>query len=257
MALLELQAPDHADDLGVGLHAVLLAEGAARLLVVVPVEVHAVVDERARRASPALGDHLAVDRVRDHDQVVHLGRQPAHLLLVLARPDARRVHGRDDPGATLPRLAQSDRGLRAHYLGAVHVVVDHVGSDVGQVRREDAGGDRVVGLVDDRHRDAQALDLVRAAAGRERDQRHVVGVAVQARDEVVDVLLGTAVGAGGHDLDHADPVGLGGEGAPHRQAGVALDGRRHQASLRSRFASAPRRTRMRPIRSSTAPHSYL
>ena len=70
------------------------------------------------------------------------------LLLVVARADARRVDGRDDPRPPVAGLAQRDRRLRAHDLGAVHVVVDDLGADVDQVRGEDAGRDRVVGLVD-------------------------------------------------------------------------------------------------------------
>ena len=46
-------------------------------------------------------------------------------------------------------LAERDDRPGPDRLGAVHVVVDDVGADLGQVRREGADRDRVVGLVDD------------------------------------------------------------------------------------------------------------
>ena len=48
VALLGLEPGDDADDLRAGLHAVLLGQRAARLLVVVALEVDAVVDEADR-----------------------------------------------------------------------------------------------------------------------------------------------------------------------------------------------------------------
>ena len=157
----------------------------------------------ARRGRPALLHHLLVDRVRHHHQVVHRGRQPPELLLVLAGADAGRVDRGHHPRPAVARLAQRDRGLRPHDLRAVHVVVDHVRPGVREVGGQDAGGDGVVRLVDDHGVDAVALQLADRAAGRERDDGDVVEVAVQPRDQVEHVLLGAAVGAGGHDLDHA------------------------------------------------------
>ena len=250
VALLQLQPADHADDRRRRLHAVLVAQRAARLLVVVADEVDAVVDERPRRRGPALGDDLAVDRVRDHDQVIDRGRQPLELLLVLARADARRVDGRDHPRAPVAGLADRDHRLGAHDLRAVHVVVDDVGADVDQVGGEDPGRDGVVGLVDHAHRDPEPLELAHGAARRQRDHRDLVSLAVHARDQVVDVLLRAAVGAGREDLDDADALRAPRGGPPDRgEAGVVAAAGRHRLSVR--------RTSTRWIGSSTAPHSYL
>ena len=159
------------DDLRAGLHAVLLGERAARLLVVVALEVHAVVDEADRDASPGpRRSSLASIALRDRDELVDrrasarssaarssLGADPA-------RVDRRRrgtaAAGRASPSAMTAR--------RADDLGAVHVGVDDVGADLGQVRRQGADRDRVVGLVDDEDRDAGALELADGAAGRQR-----------------------------------------------------------------------------------------
>ena len=92
----------------------------------------------------------------------------------------------------------------ADRLGAVHVGVDDVGADLGQVRRQRADGDRVVGLVDDQDVDAGALELADGTPRRERDDRDVVARRVDAGDQRVEVLLGAAVGAGREDLDDAD-----------------------------------------------------
>ena len=212
-----------------GLHPVLVAQRAARLLVVVAVEVHAVVDERARRGRAALVDDLPVDRVRDDDQVVHRGRERADRVLVLVGADAGRVDRRDDPRPAVAGLAQRDRRLRAHELRAVHVVVDDVRADVREVRGEDPRRDRVVVLVDDRHVDARALELAHGRPAGERHDRHVVDGLVHPGHEVVDVLLGTAVGARRHDLDDADAVAPGhGPTAHRREAGVPGGLRAHR-----------------------------
>ena len=62
-------------------------------------------------------------------------------------------------------FAQRDRGLRAHDLGAVHVVVDHVRAHVGEVGGQGGGGDGVVGLVDDGDVDAGRWSLRTALPG--------------------------------------------------------------------------------------------
>ena len=250
MALLQLEAPHHAHDLGVGVHAVLLAERAAGLLVVVALEVDAVVDQADRRPVPALGDQLLLDRVRHGDEVVDLRREAAELRLVLGGADARRVDGGDHPRPPVAGVAQRDRRLRAHDLGAVHVVVDDVRAHVGQVGGQGGGGDGVVGVVDDGDVDARALELADGAAGRERDDRHVVELAVQAADEVDHVLLGAAVGAGRHDLDHAHALRAGHRQVDHRgHARIVAMRRRHRCTVRL--------TSRRRIGSSIAPHSYL
>ena len=60
------------------------------------------------------------------------------------------------------RWPTSPRAMTARVadrLGAVHVGVDDVGPDLGQVRGQGADGDRVVRLVDDEDGDAGALEL--------------------------------------------------------------------------------------------------
>ena len=83
-------------------------------------------------------------------------------------------------GRRWPISARAMAARVADGLGAVHVGVDDVRPDLGQVRRQRADGDRVVGLVDDEDRDAGALELADGAARRERDDRHVVARRVDA-----------------------------------------------------------------------------
>ncbi len=250
MALLQLEPPHHAHDLRVGVHAVLLAERAAGLLVVVALEVHAVVDQADGRPVPALGDQLLLDRLRHGDDVVDLRRETAQLRLVLGGADARRVDGGDHPRPSMAGVPQRDRRLRAHDLRAVHVVVDDVRAHVGQVGGQRGRGDGVVGVIDDGDVDAHALELADGAAGRERDDGHIVELAVQAADQVDDVLLGSAVGAGRHDLDDTHALRAGHGEVHHRgHARIIAMRRRHRCTVRL--------TSRRRIGSSIAPHSYL
>jgi len=46
-------------------------ERAARLLVVVALQVHSVVDQADRRTDPTLVPHLPLDGLGDHDQAIH------------------------------------------------------------------------------------------------------------------------------------------------------------------------------------------
>ena len=147
---------------------------------------------------------LALDRARDRDQLVHLRRELGEERLVLGRADPARVDGRDDVRPALAGLAEGDDRAGPDDLGPVHVGVDDVGADLGEVRRERADRDRVVRLVDDEDRDAGPLELADGAAGRQRDDRDVVAGRVEPGDQRVEVLLGAAVRAGREHLDDAD-----------------------------------------------------
>src|SRR6185295_697892 len=67
VALLRLEPGDDANDLRARLHPVFLGQRAARLLVVVALEVDPVVDQSDGRAGSMLGGDLALDRLRDGD----------------------------------------------------------------------------------------------------------------------------------------------------------------------------------------------
>ena len=132
VALLGLQPGDDADDLRAGLHPVLVAQFARRLLVVVAGEVDAVVDELDRReARPLVGD-LGDDRLRDRDQLVDVGRQAAQRLAVLGGPDARRVDGRHEVRPGVAGARHREYRLRRDDVGAVHVGVDDVRLDASR-----------------------------------------------------------------------------------------------------------------------------
>ena len=145
VALLGLQPRDDADDLRARLHPVFLGERAARLLVVVALEVDAVVDEADRDASSrpsssslvSLAFETAISwsnvrRQLEQGRPVRLGADPA------------RVGRRDQVRPPLAGLAERDDRPCRHRLGAVHVGVDDVGADLGQVGRERTDGDRVI-----------------------------------------------------------------------------------------------------------------
>ena len=149
VALLRLEPGDDADDLRAGLHAVLLGQRAARLLVVVARQVDAVVDEPDRRAGAALVVDLALDHPRHGDELVHVRGQVAQRLAILLRADPAGVHGRDDVRLAMADLAEGDDRPGGDGLGPEHVGVDDVGADLGQVRGQGADGDGVVRLVDD------------------------------------------------------------------------------------------------------------
>ena len=134
------------------------------------------------------------------------GRQLAQERLVLGGADPAGVDGRDQVRPAVADLGEGQDRSGRDGLGAVHVGVDDVGPDLGQVRGERADGDRVVGIVDDEDRDRRALELAHGAAGRHGDDRHVVAARVDPGDERLEVLLGAPVRAGRDDLDDADPV---------------------------------------------------
>ncbi len=157
MALLRLQPGHDADDLRAGLHPVLVGQRAARLLVVVALEVDAVVDEVHRDDVPALLLELALDRAGDRDEPVHVRGQPGEQRLVVARADPAGVDRRHEVRPAVADLAEGHDGARPDRVGAVHVGVEDVGAHLGQVRRQRADRDRVVDLVDDEDRDAGPL----------------------------------------------------------------------------------------------------
>ena len=207
--------------------------------------------DRGAAVAALVGD-LPVDRVRHDDEVVDRRRQAPQLLLVLVGADARRVDRRDDPRPPVAGLAERDRRLRAHDLGAVHVVVDDVRADVGEVGGERRGRDRVVGLVDDRDVDARPARAcgraARATATRPRRR--------SASGPCRDTRLKTCSWApplvpGRHDLDDADAL------APARRAVRRMGARQGSQAGCGRHRCSVRRTSRRWIGSSTAPHSYL
>src|SRR5690606_6499348 len=113
-----------------GLHPVLVAQRAARLLVGVATQVDAVVDERDRGADPTLRLDLLDDRPRHGDELVHLWRQPTQLLAILDRPHAGRVDSRDDVWLRPPEEAEGEGCSGPDRFGPEHVVVDDVGIDL-------------------------------------------------------------------------------------------------------------------------------
>ena len=94
MALLGLEPRDDANDLRTGLHPILIAERAARLLVVVSIEIDAVVDEPDRRPVAMLARDLVLDGIRDGDELIHLRGKRPQRLAVLRRTNPGRVDGR-------------------------------------------------------------------------------------------------------------------------------------------------------------------
>ena len=174
VALLRLEPRDDPDDLRAGLHPVLLGQRAARLLVVVALEVDAVVDEADRDVSRPSSTSLCSIARETAISWSNVRRQLAQRLPVLVGADAARVDGRHEVRPALAGLAEGEDRPGRDGLGAVHVGVDDVGADLGQVRGQRADRDRVVGLVDDEDRDAGALELADGAPRRERDDRDVV-----------------------------------------------------------------------------------
>ena len=227
MALLRLQPRDDPDDLRAGLHAVLLGQRAARLLVVVALEVDAVVDEADRddRRGPRRWSlaSLAFETAMSWS---NCGVSSSSACAVRLGPDAARMGGGDEVRPALAGLAEGDDRARRDGLGAVHVGVDDVGPDLGQVGRQGPDRDRVVGLLDDEDRDAGPLELADGAARRERDDRDVVARRVDPGHERVEVLLGAAVRAGREDLDDADPPRAGERRARRRASRHGIPGQR-------------------------------
>ena len=83
MALLRFESGDDTDDLGAWLHAEVLTERAARLLVVVAVEIDAVVDEADRRKAAAFLRDLLDDGLGHGHQPVDVRREGTKGRLVL------------------------------------------------------------------------------------------------------------------------------------------------------------------------------
>jgi hypothetical protein len=255
MALLRLEPRHDTDDLRARLHAVFLVERAARLLVVIPLEVDPVVDQPDRSSGPMLVGDLALDRLRDRDQLVHRRRQLADELAVLGRSDPGGVNGRDNVRPPMSTLLEGERGLGAHDVSPVHVGVDHVGPDQRQVGRHRADRVGVIGLVDDGDVEAGPLELADGTPRRQRHDRCLIAGPVETAEEREEMLLGAAVRAGCEDLDDADARRTGHREVLERgEARVPGDGRAHQR-LGSRASS--RRTSRRWIGSSVEPHSYL
>jgi hypothetical protein len=147
-------------------------------------------------------------------------------------------------------LAQGDDRAGRDGLRPVHVGVDDVRPDLGQVGRQGPDRDGVIRFIDDQDGEAGPLELAHGAARREGDDRHVVAAGVHPRDQSEEMFLGAAVGAGREDLDDPDAAAA----AQHRaadgvEAGIERAGSAHHPSLR--------RTSTRWMGSSTAPHSYL
>ena len=131
--------------------------------------------------------------------------------------DPARVDRRDEVRPALAGLAEGDDRAGRDGLGAVHVGVDDVRPDLGQVGGQGPDRDGVVRVVDDEDRDAGALELAHRAAGRQRHDRHVVAGGIHPGHEREEVLLGAAVGAGREDLDDADPPPAGEVGTLERR----------------------------------------
>src|SRR5262245_55864737 len=154
-------------------------------------------------------------------------------------------------------FAEGDRGTGPDELGAIHVVVQDVGSHVDEVGGEGAGRDGVVGVIDDEDRETSTLQLADGTPRREGDDRDIEPGRVHPGDEPIQVFLGAAVRAGRQHLDDPDPLAgrslwLGRERrAPGRRPAWFRPGRVAHAH------QAARRTRMRWTGSSTAPHAYL
>ncbi len=160
------------------------------------------------------------------------------------------MDGRDDIWPAMPDLPERDRGPSPDELGTVHVGVEDVGADIDQVRGQgrDRGG--IVRLVDDENVKPGALQFPDCAPRRERHDRYVEPALVESTDEAEHMLLRPAIRSCREQLDDADPIRRRRRrSADGLEAGIVADvARAHQAS---------RRTRMRWIGSSTAPHSYL
>ena len=228
VALLRLQTGDHADDLRAGLHPVLPRQRAARILVVVALEVHAVVDEADRDDRPAFVDELRLDGAGDGDESIELRRQFQQGLTICLGPDAAGMGRGDQVRAPLAGLAQRDDGARRDRLGAIHVGVDDVRPDFREMGCQGTHGDDVVRLIDDEDRDARLLELADGTAGRQGDDRHVVARGVHPGDQGIQVFLGAAVGPGREDLHDSDPSTTGQAGPLERcQARIPGQGGTH------------------------------
>ena len=252
VALLQLQPADDADDRRRRLHAVLLAQRAARLLVVVAVEVDAVVDERPRRRRPALLDDLAVDRVRDRRSG---GRSTASAgcSSSWSSPERTRdewtveiTHGRRWP-ASPSAIAAFVPTISARYMWLWTTSArTSTGARRGSPVAMASSGSSIT-----RDVDARPLELADGAARRQRDDRDVVarrGPCARRGCRRAPArrrsCRSRAPGRRGCDPGAARATRRTGA----RQGSQPPAGR-HRLSVR--------RTSRRWIGSSTAPHSYL
>ena len=257
MALLRLQPGHDAHDRRPRRDVVLALERAADLGGLVAGEVDAVVDQADRRADTALVLELSDDRPRDGDEVVHPGREAADEVAVHVGANPGRVDRPDHQRPAPARGRELPCGLRAHDLGAVHVVVDHVGLDGCEVGRDRVDRLLVGHVVEDTDRHARLLDPPDAGATRERQHGHVVARSVDPADDVGDVLLRAAAGPGGKQLDHAQLRSPGGQREPGDRLEAGIDdqpgrGQAEVAVTRAAPGSAGWARRGRPTRTCTA-----
>ncbi len=200
MALLRLEARDHADQRRLPRNAELVAHPAGRHGRREPLEIDAVRDDREAGVSASLATHLVLDARRRNDQPIHPRRQRRQQCDVLGRADARGVHGGHDH-----RRAGGDGRASPDHLGAEHVSVDEVDLVVAQPAGKLSHGQRVVALVQDIHGEAEPPEALDSGAGRERQGAHVVSAAVEAQQETGVALLGAAVAAGRQQLEDPRP----------------------------------------------------
>ena len=160
-------------------------------------------------------------------------------------------------GRLQPFSPSSRAALVPDHLGPVHVVVEDSRARSGPSSSASAWtASRSSGSSMTRDVDAGLLQAADAAAVRERDDTHVVAVAVETRHQRVDVLLRPTVGAGGHDFDDADAAAVDrlpvdrevGAGLAQAVVGSHLSclprpGDRSAERARARSASRPRPTR--------------
>jgi hypothetical protein len=255
VALLGLEPGDDPDHPRSRLHAVLVAQVRGRLLVVVAPQVDAVVDQLDRRETRPLVGDLRDDRVRHRDQLVHLGREAAQRLAILRGPDARGVDRRHEVRPRFAGVGHREDRLRRdrRRRGTCGCGRRRAGPGrryAREPRPAAASSGSSMSVTWNPARSSLRTALPADSATMLASNRGGVETAHQPED----VLLGAAVRARRKDLDDANPPATGRALAvDRREAGVPGDRRRHQAHLRA----ASRRTRIRWIGSSTAPHSYL
>ena len=159
VALFGFEPGHDAHDLGARLHAVLLGQRAARLLVVVPLEIDAVVDERDGDRVASLVADLLLDGPRHRDQPIHVRGELAQDVLVRLVTDPARVDGAHQVRPAMADLGEREDGPGRDGLGPEHVGVDDVRANLGEMSGEGSDADRVIRLVDDEDRDPGALEL--------------------------------------------------------------------------------------------------
>ena len=164
MTLLGLQPGHDTDDLGILRDRVFVVERAARLLVVVPLQIHAVVDQADGHALATLVTDLLLDCPGHDNQPIHQRRQLAQCLAVVDAADAARMNRRDHGRPLAAFLTQQQGGKGPYHLGAVHVVVDNLRLDWREQFGQRLGSGSIVRLVDHVDLDACLLQASNAAA---------------------------------------------------------------------------------------------